>query len=248
VRLRGLIAAEPGLSQLLPVLEPPELAISDHQIGRGGASKAAGAPATALRRLQLAVGLPSPSRRDHAAHTTPLTPHLSTGFAAVFRGSLKREGLGSMPVAVKTLLRGDMDVGALLREVRLAMAAAQACNGVCPVLGATVHRDAIAFVSPLYERNAADEAEDRAGGLPPLAALSIMEPAARALQIMHGNGELLLVYTHAPSPIVSASFAALSLEHPPWAPAGSAALSLHRCRLTNAGTLLVSLRCHARQL
>jgi hypothetical protein len=37
-RLRGLIAAEPGLAQFLPVLEAPEVAVSTRQIGRGGAS------------------------------------------------------------------------------------------------------------------------------------------------------------------------------------------------------------------
>jgi hypothetical protein len=68
------------------------------------------------------------------------------------------------------------------------MAAAQACNGVCPVLGATVHQGAPGIVLPLYERSAAEDAEERVGGLPPLAALRILEPVARALLTMHARG------------------------------------------------------------
>lgn len=119
----------------------------------------------------------------------PFTCPSLAGFASVFEGTLRKDGVGSRPVAIKVLNSQSADLTAILNEVRLAMIASQACNFICPVLGAAVHNGAMALVFPRYAVSAADLVEEEhPGGVPLLLALRILEPVARALLSMHTRG------------------------------------------------------------
>ena len=95
-----------------------------------------------------------------------------------------------MDVAVKALRLGGVSTEAmrpLLRELRAACAAAQACNTVCPLLGVTlaVGGDP-ALVLQLYECSALDLMEqEHPEGAPPPLALAVLEAVARALLALH---------------------------------------------------------------
>jgi serine/threonine protein kinase len=110
----------------------------------------------------------------------------------VYEGTVHRDGVGSVPCALKVLHGGalpDAEIRGLLREVRAALAAASACAFVCPVLGATVWERSPALVLPLYEGSADDLVnEEHADGLPLALALRIGQAVLRALAAMHMRG------------------------------------------------------------